>query len=130
MTTPISSAAALTTIQQVIGADSSTTTPASVNPQELSGIDFGPAAVFTPSQQLLNLQSSQQASLLSALGAGPAYAGLNSFTQTAFSQAAQYNIYNSAGVAVPLAQTLTNGVPAVAQFTTDPALNQDTGTQS
>ncbi len=108
MTTPITG-----TGSSLAPPSTSGTTAAGTPADPSTSVDFGPAAVFTPSEQLANLQSAQMQALLGTSGDGVQVADPGSFTGTAFSQANLLTMYNSSGVAVPLSQAMSAGVASV-----------------
>jgi hypothetical protein len=92
--------------------------------------DFGPAAVFTPSQELARLAASQRTSVLTAAETLAANNAANNtvgasagsaFVPADLIQANQFTMYNSTGIAVPLSQAVAAGAVPLAQMTTDQA---------
>jgi hypothetical protein len=99
-----------------------------------AGPDFGPAATFTPSQELARLAATQRTSVhraaesLAAAGnpngsqvgasAGSAFVPADSAT------AKQFTMYNSTGTAVPLSQAVAAGAVPVAPPAATPTTPQ------
>ena len=69
--------------------------------------DFGPAATFTPSEQLTKLKSRQDAAVVSSLTAGQA--PVSSASDEAPAPAPSYQMYTNSGTSVALAQWLATG---------------------
>ncbi|GEM_PF-6471777 len=64
--------------------------------------DFGPAAVFTPSEQLLNLKSQQDAAIVSGFTADTS--ADSKLSDNTYALASRYQIYDNSGSTVPLPQ--------------------------